>query len=149
MEGHHTTEAPTMDNQALKERISAAYAKGDMEALAQMMDEMVGDDFQLEFPQSGERFRGWDTVKEMNQSYEGSTGTSVKVTPRSILEPGKAWVIESTIDYGDGKPVHAVDIIEVGPDGKATRQRDYFAYPFEAPEWRTKFTESGEKVAAR
>src|SRR5688500_4581569 len=53
MEGHHTTEAPTMDNQALKERISAAYAKGDMEALAQMMDEMVGDDFQLEFPQSG------------------------------------------------------------------------------------------------
>ena len=51
-----------------------------------------------------------------------------------------------TIDYGDGTPVSGVTIIEVGPDGKAVRQRDYFGYPFEAPEWRAKFTEAGEKV---
>ena len=36
----------------------------------------------------------------------------------------------------------------VGQDGKAVRQRDYFANPFEAPEWRTKFTDAGEKVTA-
>jgi hypothetical protein len=137
-----------MDNQALKERISSAYAAGDFEALGQIMDEMVGDDFVLEYPQSGERFRGWDTVKEMNASYEGSTGTSPKMSGRSILEPGKAWVFESTIDYGDGTPVNAVTIIEVGPDGKAIRQRDYFANPFEAPEWRAKWTEAGNKVTA-
>ncbi|HEX5039636.1 MAG TPA: nuclear transport factor 2 family protein [Candidatus Limnocylindria bacterium] len=137
-----------MDSQALKARIADAYASGDFEALTQIMDEMVGDDFVLEYPQSGERFRGWDRIKEMNQSYEGSTGTNPKMTGRSILEPGKAWVFESTIDYGDGTPVSAVTIIEVGPDGKAARQRDYFAYPFEAPEWRAKFSESGEKLTA-
>src|SRR5688500_2015565 len=32
--------------------------------------------------------------------------------------------------------LHAVNINEARPDGKATRQRDYFAYPFEAPECR-------------
>jgi hypothetical protein len=139
---------PTMDNQALKERISSAYASGDFETLSQIMDEMVGDDFVLEYPQSGERFSGWDTVKEMNASYETGSGTAPKMSGRSILEPGKAWVFESTIDYGDGTPVNAVTVIETGPDGKATRQRDYFAYPFEAPEWRAKFTESGEKVTS-
>ena len=102
-----------MDSQALKARIADAYASGDFEALTQIMDEMVGDDFVLEYPQSGERFRGWDRIKEMNQSYEGSTGTNPKMTGRSILEPGKAWVFESTIDYGDGTPVSAVTIIEV------------------------------------
>ena len=137
-----------MDNQALKERIQTAYASGDFEALSKLMDEMVGDDFVLEYPQSGEKFRGWDTVKQMNAGYGEATGTAPKMTGHSILEPGKAWVFESTIDYGDGTPVNAVTIIEVGPDGKAARQRDYFANPFEAPEWRAKFTESGEKVGA-
>jgi len=135
-----------MDNQALKERIRTAYASGDFEALTQIMDDMVGDDFVLEYPQSGETFRGWDTVKQMNLSYESGTGTAPKMSGHTILEPGKAWVFEGTIDYGDGTPVSGVTIIEVGPDGKAVRQRDYFGYPFEAPEWRAKFTEAGEKV---
>jgi SnoaL-like protein len=137
-----------MDNQALKERISSAFASGDFEGLSKLMDEMVGDDFVLEYPQSGERFVGWDTVKEMNASYPSSTGTAPKMSGHKILEPGKTWVFESTIDYGDGTPVNGVTIIEVGPDGKAVRQRDYFANPFPAPEWRAKFTESGEKVTA-
>ena len=83
-----------------------------------------------------------------NAVHDQARPLEVLTSIRSILEPGKAWVFESTIDYGDGTPVSAVTIIEVGPDGKAARQRDYFAYPFEAPEWRAKFSESGEKLTA-
>jgi hypothetical protein len=77
----------------------------------------------------------------MNSSYPESTGTMPKATLRRILKPGEAWIIESTIDYGDGTPVSSVSIIETGPDGKVVKQTDYFANPFEAPAWRSQYTE--------
>ena len=129
-----------MDNQALKERISSAFASGDFEGLSKLMDEMVGDDFVLEYPQSGERFNGWDTVKQMNSSYEGTTGTAPKMSGHKILEPGKAWVFESTIDYGDGTPVSYVAVAELR-DGRIARITDYFGSPFEAPAWREQWVE--------
>jgi len=100
-----------------------------------------------EYPQSGERFRGRDKIFEMNSSYSSQTGTSPTAKLRRILKPGQAWVIESTIDYGDGTPVSAISIVEMGPDGKAIRQTDYFANPFEAPAWRAAYAEPMEPVA--
>jgi hypothetical protein len=67
---------------------------------------------------------------------------------RRILKPGEAWVIEGTIDYGDGTPVSAISIIETGPDGKVVKQTDYFANPFEAPAWRSQYAERKETVGA-
>ena len=61
-----------------------------------------------------------------------------------VLMPGEAWVIESVIDYGDGVPVSSVSIIETNDQGKVVRQRDYFASPFEAPEWRKQWVEQME-----
>jgi hypothetical protein len=78
----------------------------------------------------------------MNRSYSGTTGTAPKSTLRRILKPGEAWVIEGTIDYGDGIPVSAISIIETGPDGKVVKETDYFANPFEAPDWRRQYAES-------
>jgi hypothetical protein len=77
----HPEEEPTMDNQALKERISSAFASGDFEGLSKLMDEMVGDDFVLEYPQSGERFNGWDTVKQMTRA------TKAPPAPRRRCRP--------------------------------------------------------------
>jgi hypothetical protein len=68
---------------------------------------------------------------------------------RRILKPGDAWVIEGTIDYGDGVPVSAVSIIELGADGKIVRETDYFANPFPAPEWRKQYRENMEPAGAR
>jgi hypothetical protein len=75
-------------------------------------------------------------------SYQGSTGTTPKASLRRILKPGQAWVIESTIDYGDGTPVSAISIIEFNADGKVTRQTDYFGNPFPAPDWRKPYREA-------
>ena len=102
---------------------------------------MTAEDVVLEFPQSGERFRGRDTIAKMYEGYGESTGTAPKATLRRVLKPGQAWVIESTIDYGDGTPVSAISIIEFD-GGKVTRQTDYFANPFPAPDWRKPYREA-------
>jgi hypothetical protein len=110
---------------------------------------MAAEDMVAEYPQSGERFRGRDNIAKMNSSYSGSTGSTPTATLRRILKPGEAWVIESTIDYGDGTPVSSISIIETGPDGKVVKQTDYFANPFEAPAWRSEYAEPKESAAAR
>jgi hypothetical protein len=122
-------------------RIREVYANGDVTAFAKVQNEMSAEDVVNEFPQSGERFRGRDNIAAMNSSYTGSTGSTPKATLRRILKPGEAWVIESTIDYGDGTPVSSISIIETGPDGKVVKQTDYFANPFEAPAWRSQYAE--------
>ncbi len=133
-----------MNDDEMLERIRATYACDDMEALAKAQYEMAGDDFVQEYPQSGERFRGRDRIAEMNASYSSQTGTRPSAKLRRILKPGQAWIIEGTIDYGDGTPVSAISIIEMGSDGKVARQTDYFANPFEAPAWRSQYAEKME-----
>jgi hypothetical protein len=68
---------------------------------------------------------------------------------RRLLKLGEAWVIEGTIDYGDGTPVSAVSIIETGAVGKVIRRTDYFANPFAALAWRSRWVERMEPAGVR
>jgi hypothetical protein len=138
-------EESRVDNQAMKEKIEAAYKFGDMEAFGRAQDEMAADDMVQEWPQSGERIRGRENIRAVNSNYPSGSGTNPSATLRRVLAPGEAWIIEAVIDYGDGVPVSAVSIIETNTEGKVQRQRDYFAYPFEAPEWRKQWVEQMEK----
>ncbi|MEO7664813.1 MAG: nuclear transport factor 2 family protein [Candidatus Limnocylindrales bacterium] len=131
-----------MNDDEMVARITALYDVGNMEAFGKDLAAISADDMVMEYPQSGERFVGRDRIASMNDSYDTSTGTAPKATLRRILKPGQAWVIESTIDYGDGTPVSAVSIIEF-EGGKVVRQTDYFANPFPAPEWRQPFRDGG------
>jgi hypothetical protein len=133
-----------MDDNKMAERIRELYDFGDMQAFGKALNEMAADDIVQEWPQSGERIRGRANIEALNQSYEASTGTSPKATLRRILKPGEAWIIEGTIDYGDGIPVSTVSIIEMNADGKIVRETDYFANPFEAPAWRSQWVERME-----
>jgi hypothetical protein len=129
-------------------RIRKLFEDNDVAAYSKAQYEMAAEDIINEFPQSGERFQGRDKIAAMNSSYAGSTGTTPKATLRRILKPGEAWVVESTIDYGDGTPVSSISIIETGPDGKVVKQTDYFANPFEAPAWRSQYAERKQTVGA-
>jgi hypothetical protein len=131
-----------MNDDQMVARIKEVFETGDMEAYGNELQAIAADDMVQEYPQSGERFSGKDNIAAMNRSYPASTGTAPKATLRRILKPGQAWVIESTIDYGDGTPVSAISIIEFGSDGKAHRQTDYFANPFPAPDWRKPYREA-------
>ncbi|MEW5991117.1 MAG: nuclear transport factor 2 family protein [Chloroflexota bacterium] len=131
-----------MNDDEMVARITELFASGDMETFGKELYGLTADDVVLEYPQSGERFRGRDRIMQMNMSYQGSTGTAPTASLRRILKPGQAWVIESTIDYGDGTPVSAISLIEFGSDGKVIRQTDYFANPFPAPDWRKLYREA-------
>jgi ketosteroid isomerase-like protein len=135
-----------MNDDEMVERIRAIYEFGDMEAFGKALNEMAADDMVQEWPQSGERIRGRANIAALNENYPSGSGTTPKAKLRRILKPGEAWVIEATIDYGDGIPVSAVSIIEM-QDGKIARQTDYFANPFEAPAWRSQWVEKMEPIS--
>jgi hypothetical protein len=130
----------------MEQRIRSIFESGDLEALASSLDEILAEDAVQEWPQSGERIRGRSNIKAINDNYPASTGTAPKSSLRRILQPGKAWTIESVIDYGDGVPVSMVSIIELNDEGKIARTTDYFASPFEAPEWRKQWVEQTEPM---
>ena len=131
-----------MNDDEMVARIKEVFETGDMETYGKELQAITADDMVQEYPQSGEVFRGKDNIARMARSYTGSTGTAPKATLRRILKPGQAWVIESTIDYGDGTPVSSISIVEFNAEGKVNHQTDYFANPFPAPEWRKPFREA-------
>jgi hypothetical protein len=133
------------DNRALIDRIRAAYELNDPVELAKATDELAADDFVQEWPQSGERL-SLEAFRKVNESYEQATGTAPKFSLRRILGEGDVYVIEGTIDYGNGVPVSYVGILEVH-DGKIKKLTDYFANPFEAPAWRAHLVERMAPVA--
>ena len=136
-----------MDTDAMERKLRDLYSSGDVQELARQIPGLATEDLVQEWPQSGERIRGRDNVMAVNEGYEGATGTEPKLTLRRIVRPGEAWIVEGTIDYGDGTPVSVVSILEADADGMITRQTDYFANPFEAPEWRRQWVEQMEPVA--
>jgi SnoaL-like domain len=97
------------------------------------------DDFVQEWPQSGERLNKAGTIR-LGEEYGEQTGTNPKFTYKRMLGGGDVFVIEGTVDYGDGVPVSYVGIGELR-DGKIAKMTEYFANPFEAPAWRADFVE--------
>jgi hypothetical protein len=80
----------------------------------------------LDYPQSGERFRGRAAI----QSQRGGHPAERHFTLRRIVGSGELWVSECVITY-DGVPTHSVSIMEFAGD-LVTHETQYFADPFEA-----------------
>ncbi len=130
------------DTTEMAAKFEAALRSGDFSQLGGLIEEFATDDFVQEWPQSGERLTK-AAAKRVGEAYPEMSGKSPKFTYRRMLGGGDVFVIEGTIDYGDGVPVSYVGIGEVR-DGKIFRLTDYFANPFEAPAWRADFVERME-----
>jgi hypothetical protein len=89
----------------------------------------------LDYPQSGERYRGRDKIA----AQRGAQGTNRHFTVLRITGRGDLWVSECVITY-DGVPSYSVSIMEFS-NGHVVHETQYFADPFGAPEWRTKLAE--------
>jgi ketosteroid isomerase-like protein len=126
------------ENRRTVERLQQALEQGNLQALVDASDELYSPDIVQEWPQSGERITGLDNVKAVNENYPAMTGTQPKPSFRKLSGSGDAWVLEGTIDYGNGIPVSWVSLVELR-DGKIVKQTDYFADPFEAPAWRSRW----------
>jgi hypothetical protein len=80
----------------------------------------------LDYPQSGERFRGRSTIA----AQRGGHPADRHFTVRRITGGGDLWVSECVITY-DSVPTHSVSIMEFAHE-RVVHETQYFADPFEA-----------------
>ena len=89
----------------------------------------------LDYPQSGERYRGRDKIA----AQRGAQGTERHFTVLRIVGRGDLWVSECVITY-NGVPSYSVSIMEFA-DGKVARETQYFGDPFEPGPSRAQWVE--------
>lgn len=102
----------------------------------QALDAVFTEDVILEWPQSGERIRGGENRREIYRRFPSLP----TVKPGRTTGSGDVWVLEASLDYGDGDPYQCVFVFSVR-DGKIAREVAYWSKPFPAPEWRAPWVE--------
>ena len=96
---------------------------------------VLADDYVQEWPQSRERIEGPDDALAINRNFPGGMPT---MTFRRATGSGEVVVLEVDLHYPDGSRYQGVSVIQVH-DGKVVKEVDYFAQPFEAPQWRAQW----------
>jgi hypothetical protein len=127
------------------------------------MRSLMHPDFVEEWPQSGERIRGFENRRAMWENYPGGAPEGVGVrrilggedriidapvpagpfpmfTVVRVVGTGDSFTYEGTATYPSGDTSHVVMIVELR-DEKVWRLTTYFAAPFDAPEWRAAWVE--------
>jgi hypothetical protein len=96
---------------------------------------IYSDDAILDYPQSGERFRGRTTIA----AQRGRHPAERHFTVLRIVGGGNLWVSECIITY-DGAPTYSVSVMEFAQE-KVVHETQYFADTFGAPAWRIAIAE--------
>lgn len=96
---------------------------------------MLADDYVQEWPQSRERIEGPDDALAINRNFPGGMPT---MTFRRAMGSGEVVVLEVDLHYPDGSRYQGVSVMQVH-GGKVVKEVDYFAQPFEAPQWRAQW----------
>jgi hypothetical protein len=86
--------------------------------------EIYHEDAVLEYPQSRERIRGRQKIRESREAQPNRKRFSVS----RILGHGDIWTSEFILSY-DGQPTYSVSIMEF-TRGKVARETQYFGNPF-------------------
>jgi hypothetical protein len=89
----------------------------------------------LDYPQSGERFRGRPHIQAQRVGHPAER----HFRALRIRGGGGLWVSEVVITY-DGAPTYAVSVMEFAGD-LVTHETQYFADPFPAPPFRAALAE--------
>jgi len=119
------------DRQAAIERHWAASQAGD-EATEHAI---YAEDAVLEYPQSGERFRGRSNI----QGQRGHHPARREFAVRRVRGSGDLWISELVITY-DGKPYDTVSVMEFRA-AHVVHEAQYFAEPFQAAAWRAQWAD--------
>jgi len=82
------------------------------------------DDAVLEYPQSGERIRGRQSIQASRMAQPNRK----RFTVRRLLGGGRLWISELILT-DDEQPFYVVSIMEFH-GGKAVRETQYFGDPF-------------------
>jgi len=121
------------DGGQVAEKLWKALGAGNWDAASRLLHE----DFVQEWPQSGERIVGRDNAIAINQNFPGGLPT---MRFRRSLAGADLAVLEIELTYADGSRYLGVSVLELR-DGKVVKETDYFAQPFQAPQWRAQWVE--------
>jgi SnoaL-like protein len=113
-----------MDDRSVRlslERHWKASDEGDFD----VEHDIYRDDAVLDYPQSGERIRSRQNIRQSRFLQPNRKRFAV----RRISGSGDLWISEFTLSY-DGRPSYAVSIMEFR-DGLVAHETQYFADPFD------------------
>jgi hypothetical protein len=108
-----------------------------------------------EYPQSGERIRGWANIRAAHENYPGGlpqdvAGKVVGSEDKWVLGPsfnvlriegtGDAYTLVGSARYPDGTIWQVMSLIELR-SGKIVKTTEVYGGPLDAPAWRSKWVE--------
>lgn len=131
---HEIGEDLDQANRDVVERFFAASERGDLPALATLVD----DDMVMEWPQSGEVFRGRENVLaamgavEVKPEFAG---------PPRLIGAGNVWVLMVPLRYGPDV-LQYVAVLEL-QEGRIRRGTGYWGAPFPAQASRARYADRG------
>jgi hypothetical protein len=109
-----------------------ASAAGDIEA----EHDIYANDAICDYPQSGERILGRSNLQALRSHHPGKpSGFQIK----RILDRDGMWITEYIIVY-ETATYFTVSLMEFR-DGKVIHETQYFAEPFDAPTWRSRWVQ--------
>jgi hypothetical protein len=118
-------------NRETLERLVQAFVQHNFDDLEDLLHEEVVE----EYPQSGERILGLHNYR----SYAENIPRMPNVTDYNIKVSGDLAIAERTVEYESNRSYNTA-ICEM-QDGKIKKATQYFAAPFEAPQWRAQWVE--------
>jgi ketosteroid isomerase-like protein len=150
-------EAGAMGNRQVVERYARAMSENNFDEQMSLMH----DDYVASYPQSSETIRGAANMRAIVESYPNTSGRGLAPTLDKIIVTddqfvttpsvpawtvvhlagsGDEFAMAGRVTYPSGEIWHAVALLTLR-DGKIWREIDYFAAPFEPPEWRSPYVE--------
>jgi hypothetical protein len=124
------------DADALRTGLEALFGGSGADLSPEAEARLRHDDYVMEMPQSGERVRGREAMRAMQEAFPAPPG----IVLRRVTGAGRTWVVEAVNDYG-GDVWHAVLVLELTDDGRVVRDTRYYAQAFAPPAWRAAWVE--------
>ena len=124
-----------MDDEKIRAALNRHWAASDASDY-EVEHEIYQEDVVLEYPQSGERIHGRRNIQASRAEHPASRRFEI----HRVFGSGAIWVTEYVLAYDD-RPYHTVSVMEFS-DGKVIRETQYFAEPFPAPAWRSRWVEN-------
>lgn len=117
--------------------------------------EVCAQDMVTEYPQSGERIRGWANIRAVAENYPGGLpkdleGKVIGSEDKWVAGPsfnvlriegtGDVYTLVGSAKYADGQTWQVISIIELR-SGKIAKTTEVYGAPFDPPQWRAKWVE--------
>lgn len=138
-------------NRQVVERYAEALVARDLS----MQEEICTPDLVIDYPQSGERIRGWANVRAVHENYPGGLPKDVATNvhgseDRWVVGPsfnilriegtGDVYTLVGSATYPDGKTWQVMVLLELR-SGKVAKTTEVYGEPFDPPAWRSKWVE--------